>query len=61
MFDIYDKFIHVVDTLYDINFTQKIINPFGKLFKFAKRGQSIKAYNQLNISTLLTFTKLFEV
>jgi len=53
-------FIKVVDTLYDINFTQNINNPFGKLIKFTKRGQGNEICNYLKASFLLMFTKLFE-
>ncbi len=42
MFSILGK---LVDTSDDINFTQNISNPFGKLFKFAKRGQGTEICN----------------
>ncbi len=44
-----------------MNITQNVSHPFTKLFEFSKRKYVTKICNALKISTLCTFTKLFEV
>ncbi len=47
--------------LYEINITQNVSRPFTKFFEFSKRKHVKKICNDLKVSALCTFTKLFEV